>query len=65
MYAIHIDNDGDGVPEISYVFRFETRLRNPNTFLYNTGPITSLDSRNWNKRQFYSVTRVEGDDTTR
>ena len=31
------------------------RLRNPNTFLYNTGPITSLNSPNWNRRQFYSV----------
>ena len=65
LYAIHIDNDGDGTPEISYVFRFTTRLRNPNTFLYNTGPITSLGSSNWNKRQFYSVTRVEGSDTTK
>ncbi len=60
LYSIYIDNDGDGKPEISYVFRFETRLRNPNTFLYNTGQITSLSSPNWNKRQFYSVTRVEG-----
>ena len=41
----------------------QDQLRNPKTFLYNTGPITSLDSPNWNKRQFYSVTRVEG--TTR
>src|SRR5437763_8201453 len=64
LYSIYIDNDGDGKPEISYVFRFSTRLRNPDTFLYNTGPITSLSSPNWNKRQFYSVTRVEGDDTT-
>ena len=64
LYSIYIDNDGDGRPEISYVFRFTTQLRNRNTFLYNTGPITSLDSPNWNKRQFYSVTRVEGDDTT-
>jgi hypothetical protein len=63
-YSIHIDNDGDGRPEISYVFKFVTQLRNPDTFLYNTGPITSLNSQNWNKRQFYSVTRVEGDDTT-
>ena len=63
LYSINIDNDHDGKPEISYVFRFETRLRNPNTFLYNTGPITSLDSPNWNKRQFYSVIRVEGKDT--
>jgi hypothetical protein len=64
LYSIYIDNDGDGRPEISYVFNFTTTLRNPNTFLYNTGQITSLDSPNWNKRQFYSVTRVEGEDTT-
>ena len=64
LYSIYIDNDGDGLPEIAYVFTFVTKLRNPDTFLYNTGPITSLDSNNWNKRQFYSVTRVEGDDTT-
>jgi hypothetical protein len=63
LYSINIDNDHDGKPEISYVFRFQTRLRNPNTFLYNTGPITSLNSPNWNKRQFYSVTRVEGKNT--
>lgn len=64
-YAIHIDNDGDGKPEISYVFEFTTRLRNENTFLYNVGQITSLNSPNWNKRQFYTVTRVEGDDTSK
>jgi hypothetical protein len=64
MYSIYIDNDGDGKPEISYVFHFATSLRNPHTFLYNTGPITSLESPNWNKRQFFTVTRVEGDDTT-
>jgi uncharacterized protein DUF4331 len=64
LYAIHIDNDHDGVPEISYVFKFATSLRNPNTFLYNVGPIGSLNDPNWNKRQFFSVTRVEGNDTT-
>ena len=64
MYSIYVDNDGDGLPEISYVFKFETKVSDPDTFLYNTGPITSLDSPNWNKRQYYSVTRVEGDDTT-
>ena len=30
---------------------------NPNTFLYNTGPIDSISSPNWNRKQFYSVTR--------
>src|SRR3979411_2900533 len=58
LYTIHVDNDGDGVGEVNYEFRFRTRLRNPNTFLYNTGRINSLDDPNWNKRQFYSVTRV-------
>ena len=32
----------------------------PNTFLYNTGPITSIDSANLNVKQSYSVTRVDG-----
>jgi hypothetical protein len=60
LYSIYIDNNGDGRPDVTYQFRFETQLRNPNTFLYNTGPIASLDDRNWNKRQLYSVSRVDG-----
>jgi Domain of unknown function (DUF4331) len=64
LYEIHIDNTGDGWPNISYQFRFHTELRNEDTFLYNTGPITSLTSRNWNRRQLYSVTRVEGSHRT-
>jgi Domain of unknown function (DUF4331) len=59
LYEIHIDNDGDAVDDITYQFRFQTKLRNPNTFLYNTGRIHSLDDPNWNKRQFYSVTKVK------
>ncbi|WP_328532882.1 DUF4331 domain-containing protein [Micromonospora zamorensis] len=57
-YEIHIDNDGDGRPDVTYRFEFTTEITNPNSFLYNTGPIDSLDSRNWNRRQFYSLTRV-------
>jgi hypothetical protein len=63
-YEIHVDNDGDGRADVTYQFRFETRLRDRNTFLYNTGPILALDSPNWNSRQFYTVTRVEDDDVT-
>jgi hypothetical protein len=59
LYEIHIDNTGDGRADISYQFQFRTVLRDPGTFLYNTGPIRSLNSPNWNSRQFYSVTRVE------
>ena len=64
LYSLYIDNDGDGVPEIAYQFQFETTLQNPNTFLYNTGPIDSLTSPSWNKRQLYSVTRVDSDDAS-
>ena len=66
LYEIHVDNDGDGDSDVTFQFRFQTTLRNPNTFLYNTGQITSIDSPNWNRRQFYSVTRVDesGNSTT-
>ncbi len=60
LYAINIDNDGDGKAEVSYEFRFSTSITNPATFLYNTGPITSLTSSSWNRRQHYNVVRVAG-----
>ena len=60
LYEIMVDNDGDAVEDLTYQFRFRTEVRNPNTFLYNTGTITSLDSPAWNVRQFYSVTLQEG-----
>ncbi len=59
LYEIKIDNDGDAKENISYQFRFKTTLQNPNTFLYNTGPITSLTDSDFNLRQTYTVTRVE------
>jgi hypothetical protein len=57
-YEIHIDNNGDGWPEISYQFRFTTTVRDPDTFLYNVGPINSLNSPNWNRVQSYDVAVV-------
>lgn len=59
LYKIHIDNDGDGRADITYEFSFESTIVNPNTFLYNTGTISSLNDPNWSKRQFYTVTRIE------
>jgi hypothetical protein len=55
LYEIHIDNNGDGRADISYQFRFQTTVRDPDTFLYNVGPIESLSSPNWNRVQTYSV----------
>ncbi len=59
LYAINIDNNNDGVVDISYQFQFTSTIGNPNTFLYNTGPITGLTSPSWNRRQTYSITRVD------
>jgi hypothetical protein len=59
LYEIHIDNDGDAEPDISLEFRFNTQVRNQGTFLYNTGPIASLDDANWNRRQTYDLTWVD------
>jgi hypothetical protein len=58
LYQINIDNNGDSREDLSYQFRFHTETRNPDTFLYNTGPIASLDDVNWNRPQTYTVTRV-------
>jgi len=60
LYQLHIDNDGDGVANVRYSFRFKTTITNPKTFLYNTGPITSLTSPSWNRRQTYTVTKASG-----
>src|SRR5436190_10549533 len=61
LYEIKIDNNGDAREDVTFQFKFRTTVRNQNTFLYNTGPTTSLDSPNWNVRQFYTVTRSDGD----
>ena len=59
LYRINVDNDGDAEDDIVYEFRFKTRIQNRQTFLYNTGPIASLDDPNFNIRQTYTVTRID------
>ena len=62
LYEINIDNDNDANVDITYQFQFTNVIEVGGTFLYNVGPITSLDSANWNRRQFYSVTRIDWSD---
>jgi Domain of unknown function (DUF4331) len=62
LYAINIDNTGDGNPDISFEFSFTTTNRIPSSFLYNDGPITALTgagAANWNRQQTYTLTRVD------
>ncbi len=58
LYTINISNDGTSKVNIQYQFRFHTTIRNPNTFLYNTGQITSIGSANWNRPQTYDIGRI-------
>src|SRR5690348_7114928 len=64
LYEIHIDNVGDAMPHITYQFRFSSKVGNGNTFLYNTGPIGSIDSANLNVKQTYTVTRIDNGKST-
>ncbi|MEJ7578262.1 MAG: DUF4331 domain-containing protein [Pyrinomonadaceae bacterium] len=55
LYEMRIDNNGDAVTDISIRFDFRTEVRNTETFLYNTGVVTSLTDADLNIRQFYDV----------
>src|SRR3954469_3100089 len=55
LYEIHISNSGDAEDDVTYRFRFSTVVRNPRTFLYNTGQVTSITDETWNRPQYYSV----------
>ncbi|GGN90141.1 hypothetical protein GCM10011579_085820 [Streptomyces albiflavescens] len=55
QYDIHIDNNGDAQGELVYRYTFKTHRKNGNTFLYNTGPVTSLDDPDLNITQTYDI----------
>lgn len=63
-YDINIDNNGDAQPDITYRYQFATTTQNGKTFLYNTGPIKSLDDPNWNVRQTYTLSKIQNGATT-
>ena len=62
VYDILVDNDGDAISDVRYVFQFETSTADGSTFLYNLGPVTSIDDPNLNVRQTYDLTRVSRDE---
>jgi hypothetical protein len=64
LYEIHIDNNGDVRDDIIYQFRFKTFVDNPETFLYNTGPITTPDFKPQNIRQEFDVRRIDANGLT-
>ncbi|SNR47334.1 DUF4331 domain-containing protein [Blastococcus mobilis] len=55
-YLINIDNDGDAVADYIYRWQFTTEdLRGQETFLFNNGPVTSLDDENLLFRQSFTL----------
>ncbi|GAA0371968.1 DUF4331 domain-containing protein [Microbispora corallina] len=58
-YSIKIDSNGDARPDVTYewTFRNEDR-RNTGTFLYDNGPVTSLNDKNLLLRQRYTLKRI-------
>ncbi len=59
LHTFNVDNNGDAVSDVTYEFRFRTVVNNPNTYLYNTGPVTSLTDPDLNIHQYYSMTEVK------
>ncbi|MFJ4920298.1 DUF4331 domain-containing protein [Streptomyces sp. NPDC088725] len=56
-YHIKIDNTGDGRADVTYTWCFRNKIRDAaNQFLYNTGPVKTLDDPNLNFRQVYDLT---------
>jgi hypothetical protein len=58
LYNIHIDNDGDAVADVTYEWRFRNDIQNPNTYLYATGSINSVEDVAFNYRQRYDLFEV-------
>jgi hypothetical protein len=68
LYEMHVDNNRDGIPDITFQFRFKTEIRMPDVFTGYVGgiagipPITSLSgkgSEGLSLRQTYSVVMLK------
>jgi hypothetical protein len=62
-YNMHVDNDGNGEADVTMRFTFKNiDKRGRNTFLYNNGPITSINDENLLFRQTVTMeTSVDGE----
>src|SRR5437868_9345151 len=56
-YYINIDNTGDGAPDVRYLFKFKTKVVNPNSFLYASPTVTSINDPHLNVQQTYDIVR--------
>src|SRR5438128_5338345 len=59
-YDVNIDNNGDTKPDITYRWTFTNHYKSKDTFLYNTGPVNSINDANLNFTQTYNLERIAG-----
>jgi hypothetical protein len=56
-YWVNVDNTGDGVYDVRYLFQFKTKVLNKNSFLYALPGVSSISDPKLNVQQTYTVTR--------
>ena len=59
-YELNVDSDGDAIEDYVYRFTFTRQVRNPDTWLQNTGPISSPTDPNLNVYYTYKVEKIFG-----
>jgi len=57
-YNIKIDNDGDTKPDRTFRWTFTDHYRTKDTFLYNTGAVTSINDPDLNFYQTYTLEKI-------
>ena len=60
-YRFNIDWNGDGKADRTWTLRTHTTTAYPGTFLYNIGPIKSIDDPNLSVRQTWTLWSQKGD----
>ena len=54
-YYVKVDNTGDGYEDVAYRWDFDTRFRNPNSFLYAAPTVDSVNDPDINLVQTYDL----------
>ena len=57
-YEINVDNNGDAKRDLTYRWQFTSTYASKDTFLHNTGPVTSLDDKDLNFWQTYRLEEI-------
>lgn len=58
QYDIHVDNNADAKPDVTFRWTFKDHYVTKDTFLAATGPVTSLGDKDLNFYQTYKLVRI-------